>query len=237
MIKTEEDFNFNSFSNNLPLRQLFIWVVRIRIWDPMLFDPWILDSLEKNPDPGSGIRDKHPGSYFYNFVSVFWVNSFFMRIRIKDSGSFQPWIRDAGWKNRIRDKHPGSATLAYIKKCNRLDFDFTKLQKPFLPLLVLDELLVHTNYYGFLAGFVSKIKTEFYCKNQKWFFVVVIFVYFHNQFSQKIQKRLSRDYSRNKRKGKFSYLLSNFSAYGKALADILSRKVEKVEKGKKGKKV
>jgi hypothetical protein len=37
-------------------------------------------------------------------------------------------------------------------------------------------------------------------------------------------------------KGKFSSLLSNFSAYGKALADILSRKVENVEKGKKSKK-
>ncbi len=37
-----------------------------------------------------------------------------MRIRIRDPESFWPWIRDPGWKkfgSRIRDKHPGSATL------------------------------------------------------------------------------------------------------------------------------
>jgi hypothetical protein len=42
-----------------------------------------------------------------------------MRIRIWDPGSYQPWIRDQGWKKSdpgslIQDKHSGSATLVMV---------------------------------------------------------------------------------------------------------------------------
>jgi len=40
-------------------------VLRIRILEPVLFWPLDLGSgMEKNPEPGSGIWDEHPGSYF-----------------------------------------------------------------------------------------------------------------------------------------------------------------------------
>jgi hypothetical protein len=92
------------------------------------FDPYIRD-----PDPGckksrSGIQDEHPVSYS-------WVKNYInslLRIRIRDLVSSRSgmeklksdpgsWIRDPGsgildpWSlildHRIRDKHPGSATL------------------------------------------------------------------------------------------------------------------------------
>jgi hypothetical protein len=44
-----------------------------------------------------------------------------MRVRIRNLESCQPWIRDG--KSRVRDKHPGSATLdkskMMIKKVHR----------------------------------------------------------------------------------------------------------------------
>ncbi len=68
------------------------------------FDLWIRDG--KNPEPGSGIRDEHPGSYvFENLVSIFWskILKFF-------EGGSGFGIRDhvnpgSGMgKNRIRDQ-------------------------------------------------------------------------------------------------------------------------------------
>jgi hypothetical protein len=62
---------------------------------------------------GSGIRIRyeHPRSYFRelrnNFVGKKYLNSL-MRIRNPGSGIFL--TRDPGWKTRIRDKHPRSAT-------------------------------------------------------------------------------------------------------------------------------
>jgi hypothetical protein len=63
----------------------------------------------RHQDPGSGIRDEQPGSYFLelrnHFFLLFWG--------LKYLNSFTR-IRDPGWKkvgSGIRDKHPGSATL------------------------------------------------------------------------------------------------------------------------------
>jgi hypothetical protein len=72
--------------------------------------------MGKKSRSGSGIWNGHPGSYFQelrnNFLGYKYLNSL-MRIRIRDprSGSFLTleWIRDG--KIRIRNKHPGSATL------------------------------------------------------------------------------------------------------------------------------
>jgi len=76
---------------------------------------------------GSGIRDweksrsrirgGHPRSYFCELCIRFkFLNA------DPDPGSCQLWIRDQGWKNRIRirDKHPGSATLVVVLVLERL---------------------------------------------------------------------------------------------------------------------
>jgi hypothetical protein len=74
-----------------------------------------------DPDPGwvevsIRIRDEQPGSYFIELGNHFFgskhLNSL-MRIRDEQIGSGME-------KSRIRDKHPGSATLIYIYKfkCN-----------------------------------------------------------------------------------------------------------------------
>ncbi len=86
---------------------------RLRIRDPVFFLPLDPRSVvEKNPEPGSWIRDEHPGFSFENLVSVFWVKNILTFFDADpDPGSCQPWIRDG--KNRIqdKDKHPGSTTL------------------------------------------------------------------------------------------------------------------------------
>ncbi len=90
-------------------------VLRIRIQDPVLF--WPLD-------PGSGsemgkIQSRDPGLKSQIFFSR-TLHQFFGLQILKffdadpDPWSFQPWIRDPGWKKTgsgIRDKPPGSATL------------------------------------------------------------------------------------------------------------------------------
>ncbi len=82
-------------------------VLRIRIRDPVLF--WSgIRSGKKNR-----IRDEHPRSFSREFKTVLittvkCLNSL-MRIRIRDPVYFRPWTRDG--TIRIRDKHPGSATL------------------------------------------------------------------------------------------------------------------------------
>jgi hypothetical protein len=76
----------------------------LRIRDPVPFWPldpgWVKD---QDPDPGSGmnILDHISDS----LEAIFWVKSSLMWIRNRDPKSFWPWIRD---------KHPGSATLAKI---------------------------------------------------------------------------------------------------------------------------
>jgi hypothetical protein len=67
---------------------------------------------------GSGIRDEQPGSYFLELKNHFFA---FFGVKIHKffdedpgSGMEKVRIRDPGWKkvgSRIRDKHPGSATL------------------------------------------------------------------------------------------------------------------------------
>jgi hypothetical protein len=62
--------------------------------------------MEKNPDPRSGIRDKHLSSYFHIFGSKifkFFVKFSLLPIRIRDL-VWKIWIRDG--KIQIRDKHP-----------------------------------------------------------------------------------------------------------------------------------
>ncbi len=63
--------------------QGIITVLRIRIREPVRTF-WPLDpglGLEKNPDPGSGIRDENPGSYFWK--PGFRIRIDLMRIRIR----------------------------------------------------------------------------------------------------------------------------------------------------------
>jgi hypothetical protein len=68
---------------------------------------------------GSGIRDEQPGSYFLelrnHFFAFFWVK--ILKFFDEDPGSGMETVRilDPGWKkvgSEIRNKHPGSATLA-----------------------------------------------------------------------------------------------------------------------------
>ncbi len=75
----------------------------------------------QHPDPGSGIWDEQPGSYFLvlrnHFFSFFGVK--ILNFFDEDPGSRMETvrIRDLGWKkvgSGIRDKHPGSATLVLI---------------------------------------------------------------------------------------------------------------------------
>ncbi len=69
----------------------------------------------QHPDPGSGIRDEQPGSYIFLELR----NHFFAFFGVKILKFFD---EDPGWrqfgsgmeKSRIRDKHPGSATLRAI---------------------------------------------------------------------------------------------------------------------------
>ncbi len=75
----------------------------MRIRDPgirCLFDPLILDG--KKTGFGSGIRDEQPGSYFRQLRNNFWVK--ILKFFDVEPG---PGME----KIRIRDKHPGSATL------------------------------------------------------------------------------------------------------------------------------
>jgi hypothetical protein len=77
-------------------------MLRIRIRDPVPFDPCIRDG--KNLDPGSGMNI--PDLISENMESV---NSL-MQIRIRDLTN--PGY--GGGKSRIRDEHLGSATLVSL---------------------------------------------------------------------------------------------------------------------------
>jgi hypothetical protein len=95
-------------------------VLRIRIRDPVLFWP-LYSGSGAFLIPGSGIRDGkksrsyHPGSYHFPELRNPFVLKYFnalMRIRIRDPGIFLTLDPGSGMgKIRIRDKHPGSATL------------------------------------------------------------------------------------------------------------------------------
>ncbi len=65
-------------------------------FDPVIQDPgWVKIRFR--------IRDEQPGSYFRELKKQFFVLKYLNSLM---------WIRDPGWKkNRIRDRHPGSATL------------------------------------------------------------------------------------------------------------------------------
>ncbi len=69
-------------------------------------DPW--SGMRKNPDQESRIIN--PDYCSERLVTVFRVKNSLMRIR--DLKSFWPRIRDGNIK--IRDKHPGSATLVQV---------------------------------------------------------------------------------------------------------------------------
>jgi hypothetical protein len=60
---------------------------------------------------GSGIRDEQPGSYFLDLENNFFA---FFGVKILKFFGEDPGWRQFGSrmeKSRIRDKHPGSATL------------------------------------------------------------------------------------------------------------------------------
>ncbi len=59
----------------------------------------------QHQDPGTGIRDEQPGSCFLELRNhYFWVKT--LKFFDADSGSGMETVR-------IRDKHPGSATLFF----------------------------------------------------------------------------------------------------------------------------
>jgi hypothetical protein len=59
---------------------------------------------------GSGIQDEKPGSYFLELRNnFFWLKYFNSLMRIRDLGWRQ--FVSGMEKSRIRNKHPGSATL------------------------------------------------------------------------------------------------------------------------------
>jgi hypothetical protein len=70
----------------------------------------------QHPDPGSGMNN--PDNIFWSLETIFFA---FLEVKIlkffdedRGSGMETVRIRDPGWKkvgSRIRDKHPGSATL------------------------------------------------------------------------------------------------------------------------------
>jgi hypothetical protein len=71
--------------------------------------------MGKKSGSGSGIRDEQPGSYFpelrNHFFGLKYLNSL---MRIRDGNNLDPGWKKVGSgmeKSRIRDKHPGSATL------------------------------------------------------------------------------------------------------------------------------
>ncbi len=74
--------------------------------------------MGKKSASGSGIRDEQPGSYFLELRNhFFWVK--ILKFFDADPGYWMETvrIRDPGWKkvgSAIRDKHPGSATLAPV---------------------------------------------------------------------------------------------------------------------------
>jgi hypothetical protein len=83
-------------------------------------------------DPGTGMHI--PDLISENSVSVFWVKIFAVNslIRIRDPESCQPWIRDPRLeKNRIRVKHPGSATLSSNIYCTTVHTVASTVQSEF----------------------------------------------------------------------------------------------------------
>jgi hypothetical protein len=91
-------------------------VLRIRIRDPGLgaLTPGSGIREGRKSASGSEIRDEQPGSYFLelrNHYFAFLGSKYYSLMRIRDPGwrHFGSGIRDG--KIRIRDKHPGSATL------------------------------------------------------------------------------------------------------------------------------
>jgi aminoglycoside/choline kinase family phosphotransferase len=61
------------------------------------------------------IRDEHPGSYFRELKTIFWVKILEFFDADADPGIFL--TLDLGWKKiRIRDNHPSSATLDTSKQ-------------------------------------------------------------------------------------------------------------------------
>jgi hypothetical protein len=83
------------------------------LFDPRIRDPgWVKN---QDPDPGSWIRDEQPVSYFLELRNYFFgltILEFFdvdPGLGIRDGNNLDP---GSGMeKSRIRDKHPGSATL------------------------------------------------------------------------------------------------------------------------------
>jgi hypothetical protein len=61
----------------------------------MAFDPRIRDGKKS----GSGIRNKHPISYFQELVTIFWVRIIKFFVADPDPGSGACLNRDPGWKN------------------------------------------------------------------------------------------------------------------------------------------
>jgi len=76
---------------------MFLPVLRIRIREMYLFDPWIRDpgsgmGESQHQDPGPGIWDEQPGSYFLELGNHFFA--FLMRIRDPGWRQFGSGIRD-----------------------------------------------------------------------------------------------------------------------------------------------
>ncbi len=102
-------------------------------WSAVFLNPGSgMEKKIQKQDPGSGIRDEHPGTFFWerNLVpyQFFVVKNTVLIFFVANPGSCQPWIRDG--KNWFRDKHPGFATLIptlifFLQTGSDFDLHFT----------------------------------------------------------------------------------------------------------------
>jgi hypothetical protein len=69
--------------------------------------------MGKKSGSGSGIRDEQPGSYFLELRNHFWVKI----LKFFDADPEWKQFGSGMEKSRIRDKHPGSATLHDSLRC------------------------------------------------------------------------------------------------------------------------
>jgi hypothetical protein len=119
------------------------------IADPDSVPFWPLDTSwvkNQDPDPGwTSLIIQYFRALRNNFLVwkyQYWKNSF-MRNRIRDAESFWLWIRDG--KIRIRDKHPGSATLAPVlfKRCSCMNWFKQKMYLGSASFIFLLTAMIH----------------------------------------------------------------------------------------------
>jgi hypothetical protein len=85
---------------------------------------------KKSPDQGSGIRKKHPGSYFKSLVTILWAKTAYtFYVAVTDPGSGAFLTLNPGWKNsapgsviNISDPQHCFGKLRYGNKNSKIHF-------------------------------------------------------------------------------------------------------------------